>query len=768
MLSRDLQIQLNRAFQYAASRKHEFVTVEHMLFVLLDDQQSQAIIEGCGGNIQKLKTRLEDFISSTYQTITIQTPAELKPEPTLAFQRVLQRALIHVQSSGRQEVMCGHVLVAIFDEPESHSAFFMNEQGITKFAVVDFFSHGMSRALPGPNQGGETSPGHGPGVGPRQSPLEKFTQNLTEKARKGLIDPIIGRDQILERTIQILSRRTKNNPLLVGEPGVGKTAIADGLALRIVKGEVPEPIKESNVYSLDMGSLLAGTKFRGDFEERLKAVVGEIESNPKNILFIDEIHTIVGAGATSGGSMDAANLLKPGLMGGALRCIGSTTYKEYRSHFEKDRALERRFQKIDVNEPTVEESVQILDGIKSAYEKFHNVKYSSQVIKAAVDLAHRYLPARKLPDKAIDVIDEVGSRLRIQSPSAESKIVTVKNIEQIIASMAQIPARSVSADDMKMLENLESSLKTVIFGQDKAISSLVSSIKFNRSGLGNMTKPIGSFLFTGPTGVGKTELAKQLAKSLGNEFLRFDMSEYMEKHTVSRLIGAPPGYVGYEEGGLLTEQVNKTPYSVLLLDEIEKAHPDIANVLLQIMDSGRLTDSNGRVVDFRNTIIIMTSNAGAKEVAKGGLGINPDTGSERSTEAIKQFFSPEFLNRLDAVISFENLPKKMLLKVIDKFLYELQTQLKDKSVEIEVSTEAREWLFVKGYNPAYGARPFARTIDEHVKKQLVDQILFGDLKNGGKITVKQKDQSLSFEFLPRLNPKPKIKTKKSSKKSTSS
>lgn len=755
MLSRDLQIQLNRAFQYAANRKHEFVTVEHMLFVLLDDQQSKAIIEGCGGNIQKLKTRLEEFISSNYQTITLQTPAELKPEPTLAFQRVLQRALIHVQSSGRQEVMCGHVLVAIFDEPESHSAFFMNEQGITKFAIVDFFSHGMSRALPGPNPDTET----GPGVGPRPSPLEKFTQNLTEKARKGLIDPIIGRDQILERTIQILSRRTKNNPLLVGEPGVGKTAIADGLALRIVKNDVPETLKEANVYSLDMGSLLAGTKFRGDFEERLKAVVSEIESSPKNILFIDEIHTIVGAGATSGGSMDAANLLKPGLMGGALRCMGSTTYKEYRSHFEKDRALERRFQKIDVNEPTIDESIQILEGIKSAYEKFHNVKYSSQVIRATVDLAHRYLPARKLPDKAIDVIDEVGSRLRIQSSATEAKIVTVKDIEQIIAGMAQIPARSVSADDMKMLENLETNLKNVIFGQDKAIASLVSSIKFNRSGLGNTSKPIGSFLFTGPTGVGKTELAKQLAKSLGNEFLRFDMSEYMEKHAVSRLIGAPPGYVGYEEGGLLTEQVNKTPYSVLLLDEIEKAHPDIANVLLQIMDSGRLTDSNGRIVDFRNTIVIMTSNAGAKEVAKGGLGINPDTGSERGTEAIKQFFSPEFLNRLDAVISFENLPKATLLKVIDKFLSELQRQLKDKKVEIEVSTEAREWLYSKGYNPAYGARPFARTIDEHVKKPLVDQILFGDLKEGGKITVDQKTQGLSFEFLPKAN-KTKPKTKK--------
>ncbi len=748
MLSRDLQIQLNRAFQYAASRKHEFVTVEHMLLVLLDDQQSKVIIEGVGGNLQKLKTRLEEFITSTYQTITVNTPAEIKPEPTLAFQRVLQRALIHVQSSGRQEVMCGHVLVAIFDEPESHSAFFMNEQGITKFAVVDFFSHGMARALPGPNT--ETGDGMGVGTGPnRSSPLEKFTQNLTAKARKGLIDPIIGREQILDRTIQILSRRTKNNPLLVGEPGVGKTAIADGLALKVVEGNVPENLKDANIYSLDMGSLLAGTKFRGDFEERLKAVVTAIESDTKNILFIDEIHTIVGAGATSGGSMDAANLLKPGLIGGALRCIGSTTYKEYRTHFEKDRALERRFQKIDVPEPTPEESVQIIEGIKAAYEKFHNVKYPTSTVRAAVDLSHRYLPARKLPDKAIDVIDEVGSRVRIQGKTTTPTIISVKDIENIIASMAQIPSRSVSADDMKMLENLDTSLKAAIFGQDKAIASLVSAIKFNRSGLGNNAKPIGSFLFTGPTGVGKTELSKQLAKSLGNEFLRFDMSEYMEKHAVSRLIGAPPGYVGYEEGGLLTEQVNKTPYAVLLLDEIEKAHPDIANVLLQIMDSGRLTDSNGRVVDFRNTIIIMTSNAGAKEVAKGGLGINPDTGSERGSEAIKQFFSPEFLNRLDAVISFENLPKPILLQVIDKFLTELKTQLKEKKVEIEVSAAAREWLYNKGYNPAYGARPFGRTIDEHIKKPMVDKILFGELKGGGKIYVDIDGASLKFDFTPR-------------------
>lgn len=749
MLSRDLQIQLNRAFQFAASRKHEFVTVEHMLLVLLDDQQSKVIIEGCGGNIQKLKTRLDEFITSTYQTITINGQADMKPEPTLAFQRVLQRALIQVQSSGRQEVMCGHVLVAIFDEPESHSAYFLNEQGITKFAVVDFFSHGMSRALPGPNYDtgdGGAAPGTGPG--PQSNPLDKFTRNLTEKARKGLIDPIIGRDQVLERTIQILSRRTKNNPLLVGEPGVGKTAIADGLALRVIAGDVPEPLKDANIYSLDMGSLLAGTKFRGDFEERLKAVVNAIESDSKNILFIDEIHTIVGAGATSGGSMDAANLLKPGLIGGGLRCIGSTTYREYRSHFEKDRALERRFQKIDVTEPTLEESIQIVEGIKTAYEKFHNVKYPGSVVKAAVELSHRYLPARKLPDKAIDVIDEVGSRLRIQSKSTTPTIVSIKDIENIIASMAQIPSRSVSSDDMKMLEHLDTNLKTVIFGQDKAIASLVAAIKFNRSGLGNNAKPIGSFLFTGPTGVGKTELSKQLAKALGNEFIRFDMSEYMEKHAVSRLIGAPPGYIGYEEGGLLTEQINKNPYSVLLLDEIEKAHPDIANILLQIMDSGRLTDSNGRVVDFRNTIVILTSNAGAKEVAKGGLGINPDTGTERGSDAIKHYFSPEFLNRLDAVISFENLPKATILQVIEKFLSELQTQLKEKKVTIDVDAKGKEWLYNKGYNPAYGARPYGRTIDEYVKKPLVDKILFGELKSGGHIDVTTDEAGLKFNFQP--------------------
>lgn len=747
MLSRDLQIQLNRAFQFAASRKHEFVTIEHMLYVLLDDIQAKAIIEGCGGDTAKLRTKLDEFINATYQTLTVKTSPEWKPEPTLAFQRVLQRALIHVQSAGRQEVTCGHVLIAIYDEPESFSVHFLQEEGLTKFNVVDFFSHGLKKALPGPAHDADSGDLNGePAPQKSGSPLEKFTINLTEKARKGLIDPIIGRDEILNRTIQILSRRTKNNPLLVGEPGVGKTAIADGLALAVVKNQVPAPLKDANIYSLDMGSLLAGTKFRGDFEERLKAVVSAIESNKKNILFIDEIHTIVGAGATSGGSMDAANLLKPGLIAGGLRCIGSTTYKEYRTHFEKDRALERRFQKIDVPEPTVEESIQIVEGIKSAYEKFHNVKYPTAVVRSAVELSNRYLPARKLPDKAIDVIDEVGSKLRIKSKNLDKILITVKDVEDIIGSMAQIPSRTISADDMKMLEGLEQSLKTVIFGQDKAIESLVSAIKFNRSGLGTSTKPIGSFLFTGPTGVGKTELAKQLAKSLGNEFLRFDMSEYMEKHSVSRLIGAPPGYVGYDEGGLLTETVNKTPYAVVLLDEIEKAHPDIANILLQIMDSGRLTDANGRVVDFRNTIIIMTSNAGAKEVAKGGLGINPDTGSERGAEAIKLFFSPEFLNRLDATISFDNLSKDLLLRVIDKFISELETQLKEKKIELLVSPEAREWIYTKGYNAAFGARPYARTINEYIKKPLVDKILFGEMKRGGKISVVLNSGELKFEF----------------------
>ncbi len=752
MLSRDLQIQLNRAFQLAASKRHEFVTVEHMLYVLVDDYQTRVIVEGCGGNIQKLKIQLAEFINANYRNIVVgesEPTTEWKPEPTLAFQRVLQRALIQVQSAGKSEVTCGHLLVAIYDEPESHSVSFLEEQGVTKFAVVDFYSHGMVKGLPGPGTENDIDGLPKDASKTKANPLEKYALNLTEKARKGQIDPIIGREEILQRVIQILCRRTKNNPLLVGEPGVGKTAIADGLALAVVKGQVPETLADANVYSLDMGSLLAGTKFRGDFEERLKAVVTAVESDPKAILFIDEIHTIVGAGATSGGSLDASNLLKPGLVSGNLRCIGSTTYKEYRSYFEKDRALERRFQKIDVNEPSLEQSIEILEGIKSAYENFHNVTLSSSVIRAAVELTHRYLPARKLPDKAIDVVDEVGSKARIKNKDGKKVTITVKDIEDVISSMAQIPAKSVSSDEVKQLGQLESNLKSVIFGQDSAIESLVTAIKFNRSGLGNPNKPIGSFLFTGPTGVGKTELVKQLAKFLGNEFLRFDMSEYMEKHAVARLIGAPPGYVGYEEGGLLTEAVNKTPYAVLLLDEMEKAHPDIANVLLQIMDSGRLTDANGRVVDFRNTIIVMTSNAGAREVAKGGIGIHPETGSERSKEAIKQFFSPEFLNRLDAVISFSNLSKEILLKVVDKFISELENQLKEKKIELLVNREVRQWIFESGYDPNFGARPFSRTIDEKIKKPLVDKILFGDFKRGGKITIELENNKPKFVFSPR-------------------
>ncbi len=750
MLSRSLQIQLNRAFQLAATSRHEFVSLEHMLFVLADDREARSLIEGCGGDVDKLKKRIDEFFKTTYQNLTVPVDprAEWKPEPTLAFQRCLQRALIQVQAAGKNEVSCGHLLISFFDETDSHAVFFLQEQGVTKFALVEQFSHGLGRELPS-GSSTETDIDGRPidDSKKKQTPLEKFTTNLNLRAKQGLIDPLIGREDVLDRVIQVLSRRTKNNPLLVGDPGVGKTAIADGLALAIVENRVPETLKDCTVFSLDMGSLLAGTKFRGDFEERLKAVVQAIENDGNAVLFIDEIHTIVGAGATSGGSMDASNLLKPALAAGTLSCIGSTTYKEFRSHFEKDRALARRFQKIDVNEPSVEDSVAILEGIKSAYENFHSVDYSLETTRAAVELSNRYITSRKLPDKAIDVIDEVGARLRIRAKSAERIPATLRDVEEVVSSMAQVPARSVTSDDLAMLSNLEGSLKSVIYGQDKAVESVVTAIKFNRSGLGSTNKPVGSFLFAGPTGVGKTELARQLAKALGNEFLRFDMSEYMEKHSVSRLLGAPPGYVGFEEGGLLTEAVNKSPYCVLLLDEMEKAHPDVANILLQIMDNGRLTDSNGKSVDFKNAIIILTTNAGAREMAKPNIGIQHEPGAQKSDAAIKQYFSPEFLNRLDAVITFVNLSKPILLKVIDKFLGELSTLLKDKNIQLEISDPAKEWLFDKGFDPAYGARPFHRIIDEKVKKPLVDKVLFGELKKGGKVLIdKETENELSFRI----------------------
>ncbi|MDZ4662180.1 MAG: ATP-dependent Clp protease ATP-binding subunit ClpA [Pseudomonadota bacterium] len=752
MLSRELQIQLNRAFQMAGSRRHEYVSLEHMLFAFTDDREVCAIVEGCGGSIDKLRKRLDDFLTSSFQNLTVPVDprAEWKPEPTLAFQRVLQRAVIQVQSAGKNEVSCGHLLVAFYEEPESHAVFFLQEQGINKFNVVDFISHSLGRELP-PDSSEQTDIDGRPLDDSKRrtsaAPLEKFTVNLTARAKQGLIDPMIGRENELERVIQILSRRTKNNPLLVGDPGVGKTAIADGLALAIVKDNVPIGLKGANIYSLDMGSLLAGTKFRGDFEERVKAVIQAIEKDPGAILFIDEIHTIVGAGSTSGGSLDASNLLKPALAAGNLSCIGSTTYKEFRQYFEKDRALARRFQKVDVSEPSLEDTVKILEGIKVNYEKFHIVTYSSSVVRAAVELSNRYITSRKLPDKAIDVIDEVGARLRMKAKDVSSIEATVKNVEDVVSAMAQVPARTVTNDDLKLLSSLEVGLKSVIFGQDKAVESVVTAIKFNRSGLGNTNKPVGSFLFAGPTGVGKTELAKQLATFLGNEFIRYDMSEYMEKHSVSRLVGAPPGYVGFEEGGLLTESVNQHPYCVLLFDEMEKAHPDVSNILLQILDSGRLTDSNGKSVDFKNAIIIMTTNAGAREMARPNIGIQAQPGAQKSQDAIKQFFSPEFINRLDGVVTFNNLDKPLLMRVIDKFLAELTVLLKDKKIELMISSEAKDFLFEKGYEPAYGARPFNRVIDDRLKKPLVDKILFGDMKKGGRISVTVKGDSLDFSYV---------------------
>lgn len=762
MLSRELQIQLNRAFQYAGSRHHEYVSIEHMLYAFTDDAEVRTIVEGLGGNIEKLKQRLDEFLSGSFKNLSspIDPRSEWKPEPTLAFQRVLQRAVIQVQSAGKSEVSCGNLLVAFYDEPDSHAVFFLQEQGISKFKIIDFISHRLNRDF-AMDQGRELPPGSSEQLdidgqpiddskrhsSKSTSALEKFTVNLTARAKQGLIDPIIGRETELERVIQILSRRTKNNPLLVGDPGVGKTAIADGLALAIVNDNVPDSLKGAKVYSLDMGLLLAGTKFRGDFEERVKAVVQSIEKDPNAILFIDEIHTIVGAGSTSGGSMDASNLLKPGLAAGNLSCIGSTTYKEYRQYFEKDRALARRFQKVDVNEPNLEDTIKILEGIKGNYEKFHIVTYSANVVRAAVELSNRYITSRKLPDKAIDVLDEVGARLRMKAKNVASIEATIKNVEDVVSGMAQVPARTVTNDDLKLLSTLEVGLKSVIFGQDKAVESVVTAIKFNRSGLGNTKRPVGSFLFAGPTGVGKTELAKQLALYLGNEFIRFDMSEYMEKHSVSRLVGAPPGYVGFEEGGLLTERVNQHPYCVLLFDEMEKAHPDVSNILLQILDSGHLTDSNGKTVDFKNAIIIMTTNAGAREMARPNIGIQSQPGAQKSQDAIKQFFSPEFINRLDGVINFSNLEKPLLMRVIDKFLGELSQSLKDKKIELLVSDEAKEFLFEKGYEPAYGARPFNRVIDDRLKKPLVDKVLFGGMKKGGRINVSVKGDQLDFSYV---------------------
>jgi ATP-dependent Clp protease ATP-binding subunit ClpA len=763
VLSSNLEKHLNMAATIAKENRHEFVSLEHVLLALTKDQEVVEVIKSCGGDVTVLTKELETFLDQHCPRIRYQKAEgddsfvenaveQWKPEFTLACHRLLQRAVIQVQSAGKDLVTTSNVLVALFSEKDSHAVYFMEQQGVTQFDVVNFISHGVSKFDSGPKAQPEENEREIDGLPKdgskqaKQSPLRAFCVNLNERAKQGKMDPLVGRDDVIERAVQVLCRRTKNNPLLIGEPGVGKTAIADGLAMRIINDEVPPQLKGAVIYSLDMGALLAGTKFRGDFEERLKAVVKALENEPHGVLFIDEIHTVIGAGATSGGSMDASNLLKPSLANGQLSCIGSTTYKEYRQHFEKDRALSRRFQKIDVREPSVEETIKILEGLKSRYEEHHNVKYSAAALKAAAELSARYIQARHLPDKAIDVIDEVGARVRIQAGDTDTRQIKITDVEKVVASMAQVPVQSVDKADKTQLRDLEKKLKSVVFGQDPAIEAVATAIKLSRTGLGRENKPIGGYLFAGPTGVGKTEVCKQLAHFLGNTFLRFDMSEYMEKHTVSRLVGAPPGYVGYEEGGLLTEGVTKNPYAVLLLDEIEKAHPDIYNILLQVMDNGTLTDSHGKTADFRNVILILTTNAGAADAQKGSVGINPAPASDKSMEAIKRTFTPEFLNRLDAIVHFQSLPEDVVLNVVRKFMGELAKQLSKKKIEIHATDAAERWLLKKGFDPLYGARPLARTIDEHIKKPLVDEILFGKLEKGGKVTVDILDDKPTFTF----------------------
>ena len=745
MLSQELEFSLNAAFQEAREKRHEYITVEHLLTALLDNPSAARVIRACGGSIDDLRRNLVNFLRESVPSLP--PDSETDTQPTLGFQRVIQRAVLHVQGVGKKEVTGANVLVAIFGEKDSHAVYFLHKQNISRFDVVNFISHGISK-VPGESQPELPAPEEGEDgtVAPERSPLDIFTVNLNERARAGKIDPLIGRDHEVERTIQILCRRRKNNPLFVGEAGVGKTAIAEGLAKKIVEGEVPEILANSTIYSLDMGALLAGTKYRGDFEKRLKAVLHHLKKHENAVLFIDEIHTIIGAGAASGGALDASNLLKPALSSGELKCIGSTTYQEYRGIFEKDRALSRRFQKIDVNEPSVEETVLILKGLKSRFEQHHGVKYTSPALHAAAELSARYINDRFLPDKAIDVIDEAGASVHLLPPSKRKKTIGLSEIEEIVAKIARIPPKSVSSSDMKALRTLERDLKLVVFGQDAAIDALTTSIKMSRSGLGSPDKPIGSYLFSGPTGVGKTEVTRQLAKVLGLELIRFDMSEYMERHTVSRLIGAPPGYVGFDQGGLMTDAVHKHPHAVLLLDEIEKAHPDVYNLLLQVMDHGTLTDNNGRKADFRNIIIVMTTNAGAEQMSRSSMGFAKQNHAGEDVEAVKRMFSPEFRNRLDAVIPFKPLDEQTIVSVVDKFILELEGQLEERKVSIELDDAARRWLAKHGYEPAMGARPMARLIREKIKKPLADELLFGRLADGGEVRVSTKDDELVFEF----------------------
>ena len=769
MLSANLEQTLHRALGLANDRRHEYATLEHLLLALTEDRDSIAVLRACGVEIERLRDEIADYIDNELSNLISAQAGEAKP--TAGFQRVLQRAAIHVQSSGREEVTGANVLVAMFSERESHAVFFLQGQEMSRLDAVNYISHGIAK-VQGQSKdqtvhGADDDAAAEKVVRKGHEALDSYCVDLNKKASDGKIDPLIGRGEEIDRTIQVLCRRTKNNPLYVGEPGVGKTAIAEGLARRIVRGEVPEVLASATVYGLDMGALLAGTRYRGDFEERLKAVVSELEAQPHAILFIDEIHTVIGAGATSGGAMDASNLLKPALQSGSLRCIGSTTYKEYRNYFEKDRALVRRFQKIDINEPTVEEAVKILRGLKPYYEEHHRIRYTAEALRTAVELAARYINDRKLPDKAIDVIDEVGASQMLLPESRRRKTIGVKEVEAVVAKIARIPPKSVSNDDKTTLLNLERDLKTMVFGQDTAIEALTAAIKLARAGLREPQKPIGSYLFSGPTGVGKTEVARQLSLSMGIELTRFDMSEYMERHSVSRLIGAPPGYVGFDQGGLLTDAIDQHPHCVLLLDEIEKAHPDLFNILLQVMDHGKLTDHNGKSVDFRNVILIMTTNAGAADMAKPAIGFGRGVRTGEDEEAINRMFTPEFRNRLDAVIPFASLSQEIVGRVVDKFVIELETQLADRHVAIELSDKARAWLAEKGYDPTFGARPLSRVIQEHIKKPLAEELLFGKLAKGGVVRVDIEEDAPRFSFPEaehKAKPKPKGPSKAPKKK----
>jgi len=731
--SSDLEDSLHRALGYANERGHEFATLEHLLLALVDDQDSSAVMKACDVDLDELRATLTEYIDSELSELVVDDNEDAKP--TAGFQRVIQRAVIHVQNAGREEVTGANVLVALFAERESHAAYFLAERDMTRYDAVNFISHGIGRK-PGASEERAVRGTEEPEEAAKDGDaLTAYTVNLNEKAKKGGVDPLIGRDSEVERCVQVLCRRRKNNPLLVGDPGVGKTAIAEGIARKIVEKQVPDVLAGATIYSLDMGSLLAGTRYRGDFEERVKQVVKELEEKDNAVLFIDEIHTVIGAGATSGGAMDASNLLKPALQSGGLRCMGSTTYKEYRQHFEKDRALARRFQKIDVSEPSVPDAIKILQGLKTYFEDFHDVRFTNEALKSAVELSARYMGDRKLPDKAIDVIDEAGAQMRLQPVSKRKKTIGVKEVETVVSTMARIPPKTVSKDDEASLKSLETDLKHVVFGQDNAISQLATAIKLSRAGLREPNKPIGCYLFSGPTGVGKTEVTKQLSEIMGVELHRFDMSEYMERHAVSRLIGAPPGYVGFDQGGLLTDAVDQHPHSVLLLDEIEKAHPDLFNILLQVMDNGTLTDSNGKKVDFRNVILVMTTNAGAADAQKEAIGFGRGKKEDEADKAVERLFTPEFRNRLDAIIPFAPLSSDTIGRVVEKFVLQLEAQLIDRGVTFELTPDATAWLSERGYDSRYGARPLARVIQEHIKKPLADQILFGELKKGGLVKV---------------------------------